>query len=222
MIKEATMEKYCYDYPRPALTADVMALRWRLNQLEVLMIRRAKDPFKGQLALPGGFVDSQESPREAAARECLEETKVTVNPESLLEVGCFAAPDRDPRGWHISVAFVALLSCQVEAKAQDDAKEIEWLNLSEVIAGKYELAFDHIEIIHRTHEKLKVVSLTNPILLNLLDPPFRSRQARFLYRQIWGKALSPRSFKAWLRRVDMLERVGRALFTAKKHLKQPW
>ena len=79
-----------------------------------------------------------------------------------------------------------------------------------------------MEIIRQAHEKLKIISLTTPTLLSLLDSPFRTRQVRFLYRQIWGKNVSPRPFKAWLRRVDMVERVGRALFTAKTHLRRPW
>ena len=64
------MSKYKYEYPRPALTADVIALRWHNQELQVLLIRRAQEPFMGQLALPGGFVDEHESPLEAAIREC--------------------------------------------------------------------------------------------------------------------------------------------------------
>ena len=58
------MTAHTYEYPRPALTADVIALRWRHQRLEVLLIKRATEPFMGALALPGGFVDQRESPRE--------------------------------------------------------------------------------------------------------------------------------------------------------------
>jgi 8-oxo-dGTP diphosphatase len=220
--RETIMPNHCYDYPRPALTADIIALRWKRNQLEVLMIRRAHEPFQGELALPGGFVDQNETPLEAAARECMEETGVMTQADHLIEVGCFGNKDRDPRGWTVSVAFIAFLSSQTEASAQDDAKEVQWIPWHSLIKGEHTLAFDHAKIVIKAHETLKMYSLTTPALLNVLETPFRSRQVRFLYRQLWGDQLSPRSFKAWLRRVDLVERVGRALFQAKSHLRLPW
>ncbi len=216
------MTAHTYEYPRPALTADVIALRWRHQRLEVLLIKRATEPFMGALALPGGFVDQRESPRGAAVRECLEETQVTVDAERLIEVGTFGDPDRDPRGWTVSVAFIAFLPSETEASAQDDAQEVLWLSWSEVLGGEHALAFDHHHIIMATHERLQRESLTSSELLKLLGEPFRTRHARFLYRQLWGDRVSPRAFKAWLRKVDLVERTGRALFRAKGHLRLPW
>ena len=216
------MSKYTYDYPRPALTVDVIALRWRRQCLEVLMIKRASAPFEDSLAFPGGFVDQGESPREAAVRECLEETLITVVAQDLIEVGVFGAPGRDPRGWSVSVCMIAFLGADTEAVAQDDAREVLWLPWSELKNAQHQLAFDHQEMVFAAHKTLQRRSLSTPHLLKLLNEPFRTRDARFLYRQLWGEAVSPRSFKAWLRKVELVERVGRALFKSASHLKLPW
>ena len=216
------MSKYKYEYPRPALTADVIALRWHNQELEVLLIRRAQEPFMGQLALPGGFVNEHESPLEAAIRECAEETSVKAQAEQMIEVACFGDKDRDPRSWTVSAAFVALLDSTAEAKAQDDAKEVLWYSWQKLINGEQDLAFDHMDIIQKAHKVLQRQSLTSAKLLTLLDSPFRSRHARFLYRQLWNDQISPRAFKAWLRQVDLLERCGRALYVAKSSLRLPW
>ena len=76
---------HTYEYPRPALTADLIALRWREGQLQVLLIKRSHDPFSGHWALPGGFVDSGERPISAAARELREETGVSVEEELAVK-----------------------------------------------------------------------------------------------------------------------------------------
>ena len=216
------MSQHTYEYPRPALTADLIALRWREGQLQVLLIKRSHDPFSGQWALPGGFVDGGESPVSAAARELQEETGVSVDEESLIEIGAFGAPGRDPRGWTVSVAFVGLVSADVEAKAGDDAAEVKWASWSAVCVGAEALAFDHQEIITRAQTRLSELTLTSPALLALLGDRFRIRHARHLYRQLTTRPISPRVFKAWLRKGDALERVGSALYRARRSIKLPW
>jgi 8-oxo-dGTP diphosphatase len=221
---------HSYDYPRPALTADVIALTFHQGTLKILMIERAHAPFEGHWALPGGFVDEGESPHEAAARELLEETGVRLKPEVLIELGCFGAPGRDPRGWVVSVATLALLppsppSATGErplpsAAAGDDARTTRWLSLSEL--KELPLAFDHAHLIERALERLCELTQTSTLPLSLLPTPFRHRHARHLYSQLWEQTISPRELKAWLRRVDALERVGNAQYQAKASIKRPW
>ncbi len=216
------MRQYKYEYPRPALTADVIPLRWYKQELQVLLIRRAQDPFKNQWALPGGFVNENETPLLAAIRECAEETSIEALPEQMVEVACFGTKDRDPRSWTVSVVFVALLDPNAEAMAQDDAKEVCWYSWQKLVQGQEDLAFDHQDMIDKAHALLQKESLTSPKLLGLLEKPFRSRHARHLYRQLWGDSISPRAFKAWLKKVDLVERSGRALYRAKSKLRLPW
>lgn len=105
----------------------------------VVLIRRGSDPFEGQWALPGGFVEVGETVEQAAAREAAEETGLAVEIARL--VGVYSEPERDPRGHNVSVAFLArVLSGQM--RAATDASEVQALDPSSV-----DLAFDHAKII---------------------------------------------------------------------------
>jgi 8-oxo-dGTP diphosphatase len=106
----------------------------------VLMVRRKNPPFKGHLALPGGFVEIGETVEEAAHRELAEETGLEA--VSLRLVGVYSKPERDPRGHTCSVAFLAEVRNK-EAKAGDDADAVVWV---EDVDGA-EIAFDHRQII---------------------------------------------------------------------------
>lgn len=105
----------------------------------IYLIRRGNEPFEGQWALPGGFVEVGETVEEAAVRETGEETGLTVEVERL--VGVYSAPDRDPRGHNVSVAFLARV-VGGEPEAATDASEVSILDPQTV-----ELAFDHREIV---------------------------------------------------------------------------
>jgi 8-oxo-dGTP diphosphatase len=105
----------------------------------VVLIRRGSEPFEGQWALPGGFVEVGETVKEAAVREAAEETGLAVEISRL--VGVYSDPERDPRGHNVSVAFLAqVLSGQMQAAS--DASEVDVLAPDSV-----ELAFDHRQII---------------------------------------------------------------------------
>jgi 8-oxo-dGTP diphosphatase len=133
--------KYIYDYPRPAVTVDVVIVT-REERPRVLLIRRKHEPFAGAWALPGGFVDMDEPLDMAANRELLEETGVPA--QELVQLHAFGAPGRDPRGRTISIAYLAEVEPDaVKPKAADDAAEVGWFSLQRPPS----LAFDHKEIL---------------------------------------------------------------------------
>jgi 8-oxo-dGTP diphosphatase len=134
---------YCYPFPRPAVTADIVIFRENGEALEVLLVKRAKDPFKGMWAIPGGFVDENEAVEKAAARELLEETG--LRSVRLRQFGVFGDPGRDPRGHTISVAYFGIVRATAKAKAADDAAEIGWFPVDR----PPKLAFDHRKILRR-------------------------------------------------------------------------
>src|SRR5689334_22462714 len=154
------------EFPRPSLTADVVVvIPDRPKHLRVLMIARAKEPFAGAWALPGGFVEPNETVGEAAARELLEETGLT-NIE-LSEIGCFSKPGRDPRGWVVTIAHLAVIPPERarDIKAGDDAADAAWLDLE--LSGTSDafrlshggspvndLAFDHRDILAAAVKRL--------------------------------------------------------------------
>ena len=199
------------EYPRPALTVDVVTLRYRGGHLELLLIKRKSDPFAGMWALPGGYVDQGESPEDAALRELAEETLST---RPLFSIGVFGAPERDPRGWVVSAAYMAFAPTDCTAVAGDDAAEVDWHPLDTLP----KLAFDHEEVISAARARLLEMAQTGTEPLNLLPATFRTRTARHLYSQIIGQPLNARSFKAWLRRREAIRRVGPGRFERTPHL----
>ncbi|GGV45929.1 NUDIX domain-containing protein [Streptomyces spectabilis] len=109
----------------------------------VLLIERGWDPFKGQWALPGGYVDPGETSRAAAARELAEEAGVYASEAELEQVGAFDRPGRDPRGRYVSVAYHLTVLPGTAIEAGDDATRAQWWPLGDLPP----LAFDHPEII---------------------------------------------------------------------------
>ena len=124
-----------------AVTVDSVVFCNANNKFKVLLIKRRNDPFEGQWALPGGFIDENEDLITAAKRELEEETGVVVN--TMEQVRAFGKPDRDPRGRTISIAFVSRIFEEASLKAGDDAAEASWV----IIDHLPQLAFDHAEII---------------------------------------------------------------------------
>jgi 8-oxo-dGTP diphosphatase len=139
--KSNRAKTHCYDHPRPALTVDIALFHRSGNRVDVLLIKRAREPFKGQWAFPGGFVDKDESLDDAAARELFEET--ALSSIHLEQIGAFGDPGRDPRGHTVSVVFAAVLDHRVRARAADDACEVAWHSASNPPG----LAFDHKKIL---------------------------------------------------------------------------
>ncbi len=145
------MGKYSYLYPRPGLTVDIVGLLCQNGVWRVLLIKRAKEPFKNKWALPGGFVEENEDLEVAARRELKEE--VNVEPTVLRQFYCFGKPGRDPRGWCVSIGFVAVFDEKMykTVRAGDDAKDADWFAVTKLP----ELAFDHNEIVARALETVK-------------------------------------------------------------------
>jgi 8-oxo-dGTP diphosphatase len=130
---------------RPLLTVDVIVTVFREDRHNVLLIRRKRSPFDGCWALPGGFVEPNEPLETAARRELWEETG--AEPAHLAQLHAFGDPGRDPRGWTISVAYLALMKEEDaqgwNLQADSDADEVGWFDLDDPPP----LAFDHGDIL---------------------------------------------------------------------------
>lgn len=157
-------KKFCYEYPRPALTADCVVFGFDGNSLSVLLIERKHEPFKGCRAFPGGFLNPDEDVEQCVRRELREETGLENIAAEQLHV--FSRPDRDPRHRTVTVAFMALVDpTEYKPCAGDDAAQAGWFPLTEIP----ELAFDHAEILQTAVNRLK----------NRIEQGFRGNLQRF-------------------------------------------
>ena len=131
------------EYPRPALTVDMVVFSWQRGKLYVLLVQRGAQPFAGEWALPGGFVNIDEPLEAAAARELAEETGLIGM--DLEQLHTYGEPQRDPRGRVVTVAYLALLpsSAALDVHGADDAAQARWFPIDDLP----QLAFDHSQIV---------------------------------------------------------------------------
>ncbi|MBL7905504.1 MAG: NUDIX hydrolase [Bacteroidales bacterium] len=133
---------YTYPYPRPAVTVDAVVFRKPASKAEILLIKRARAPFEGHWALPGGFIEMDETPEEAVLRELKEETGITG--VEMKQLHTYGAVDRDPRHRTLSIAYFGLLSDNTQtASGADDAAMAAWYSTEDLPR----LAFDHLQIV---------------------------------------------------------------------------
>ena len=130
---------YTYKYPRPAVTADCVVITSE-EEPRVLLIERGEEPFKGCWAIPGGFLNMDETTEQCAIRELEEETGLKI--DKANQIGAYCKVDRDPRGRTISVAYLAIVERPLEVSGEDDAAKANWFPVNALPP----LAFDHDEI----------------------------------------------------------------------------
>lgn len=194
---------YCYEHPHPALTTDVVIFTIRDAQLEVLLIRRAAEPYRGSWALPGGFVDIDEDLEVSAMRELREETGVTG--VYLEQLYTFGAPRRDPRERVISVAYYALVpSDRLQLRAASDAQALAWFPLDALPP----LAFDHDEMIAMAHKRLASKLDYSTIALQFMPDQFTLSALQKVYEIVLGEALDKRNFRKRVMAYSCIEDTG--------------
>jgi 8-oxo-dGTP diphosphatase len=191
---------YCYEYPRPAVTVDMVVFALDGTALRALMVRRKRDPFAGAWAVPGGFLELDEPAEAAARRELREETGLAAVGH-VEPIGFFAAPGRDPRGRTISLAFAGVVRWPApRVRGADDAAEAAWLEPGRIDA----FAFDHAEVLAVARRWLAAGVATGPLGPALLPLPFGDQHVRALLRAALGSA---RRAAAWRRRQERAGRV---------------
>lgn len=195
------MTKGFDSYPRPSVAVDVVCLSAERGQLSVLLYERTIDPQRGALALPGGFVQIDESLDDAAAR--LLKDKAGLEGVFLEQLHAFGAPGRDPRGRVITVAYVALLDAGRfnSATALKLPVRVPWAGTTggpvEVVEGvrRATLFLDHAHIVGTAIERLRAKLDDTPISLHLLPPTFTLRELQDAYEAIRGTPVNKDSFR---------------------------
>lgn len=199
---------YTYEFPRPSLTVDcvVFALD-EDNVLKVMLIQRNLSPFKGQWALPGGFVHVDESLEAAARRELQEETGIAN--VFLEQLYTFGEVERDPRDSEallqadrvVTVAYYALVNLwDYRIEAATDASDAAWFPITQLPS----LAFDHDKILQVALNQLKFKVRYEPIGFELLPKKFTLSQLQKLYETVLGQTLDKRNFRKKILKMDLL------------------
>lgn len=191
---------YVYSHPRPAVTVDGVVFGIDdEKQLKTLLIQRRLAPFAGEWALPGGFVRPEEDLLTAVRRELAEETGVAD--VQLRQLQTFGDPQRDPRGWVITVAYTALVNLRdYRIQAATDAKAADWVSIAQLPT----LAFDHAQILQVALTALRSQIRHQPIGFELLPERFTLTQLQQLYEVVLGCPLDKRNFRRKLLKLGFL------------------
>jgi 8-oxo-dGTP diphosphatase len=196
---------YTYEYERPALTVDcvVFGLDLIKKNLNILLIKRNLDPFKGNWALPGGFVHMDEDLEEAARRELLEETGLSNI--YLEQLSTFGQPGRDPRGRVVTIAYVALVKMNdLQLHADTDASDAGWFAIGDFPS----LAFDHENILDLAIIRLKSNVRNHPIGFEMLPKKFTLSQLQSLYEIVLETTIDKRNFRKKILSMKLLIDLG--------------
>lgn len=181
------------EYPIFSVTVDVVCLTVREDRFQVLLVRRGEKPFKGKLALPGGFVRIDEDLEAAARRELTEETAVRA-PSYIEQLATYGAPKRDPRGRTVSVAYLAVAPDLGEAAGGSDAAEADWHDVNEALVNSKALAFDHARILSDAVERARGKLEYFPLAAEFCPPEFTIGELRHIYELVWDTRFDPANF----------------------------
>lgn len=188
------------------LSVDAVVFGYEEGNISVLLIKRKYDPFKGQWAIPGGFIDNEESLEDAVERELFEETGVKIN--YLEQLYTFGKPVRDPRGRVVSIAYFGLVRPNAfKISASTDAEEVQWFKIDELP----KLAFDHKEILKTAIQRLQGKITYEPIGFELLDKKFPFSDLEKLYTTLLGRDIDRRNFRKKIVSLNVLDELDEKL-----------
>ena len=194
---------YTYEYQHPAVTVDACLFTILQDQLKIILIRRGVEPFKGDWALPGGFIHMDENLEEAVKRELEEETGASGFYMEQLET--FGQVNRDPRERVVSVAYFALAPAEhVNLKAGTDASEVAWYPVDNLP----DLAFDHAGIVSKAVNRVRSKVEYSTVAFEFLPPKFTISDVRHVYECVQGRPIDKRNFHKWLLSRDLIQPLG--------------
>ncbi|MCG1036806.1 NUDIX hydrolase [Polaribacter sargassicola] len=184
------------------LSVDAVVFGYEAGSISVLLIKRKYEPFKGEWAIPGGFVLENESLESAVERELKEETGITI--DYLEQLYTFGNPNRDPRSRVVSVAYFGLVKPSAfKIFASTDAEEVQWFHIDELP----KLSFDHEEILKKAIARLQAKITYEPIGFELLDTKFPFSDLEKLYTTLLGRAIDRRNFRKKILSLNILDQL---------------
>ena len=208
MSKVETQEEFVADYnpkeyPSNAYTADIIVMTIKDGKLCVLLVKRGGWPFKDCYALPGGFVNQDETSEEAASRELQEETGFGISSLYLEQLKTYSTPGRDPRMRVISTAYLVFMPYEElggNPEAGDDAVEARFFAIDDIYGfgddpDGLRLAFDHETILKDALERTQAKLEYTPLATEFLDDSFTIPELRRVYEAVWGFPVHASNFR---------------------------
>jgi 8-oxo-dGTP diphosphatase len=199
------------DFPRPIASVDLVIVALSPNGLDALLMQRGEEPFAGFWALPGGFVRPEEdADLEAAARRVLRQ-KTGIETPYLEQLQSFGDGRRDPRGWSLSVAYVALIAAdQVGLQAGANATDVAWRPIDGERAAP-QLAFDHAEILRSGLRRIRNKVEYSTLPAHLLPAAFTLSDLQSVYERLLGRPLDKSAFRKRIAEADFAEPIPGAM-----------
>lgn len=188
-------------YTQPLVSVDVVLLTLKDNQLCTLLARRDVEPFKGEWALPGGYVhtDEDEVAEDSAVRVLA--TKAKLTSPYLEQLQTFTGRARDPRGWSVSVAYFALVPSSL--LPADPGPNRRWVPVAEMDGS--EMPFDHADIVRAAVHRLRSKTLYSTLPVHLIPEMFTLSQLQAVYETLLQGKLDKRSFRRHVEALGVLE-----------------
>ncbi len=192
------------DFEKPSVTVDNVIFGYHDNKISLLLLNRKEEPFANMWTLPGGYlhVDKNETFEQAAKRILI--NKTGISDVFLEQLYTFDAPERDPRGRVLSVAYFALVNpTKYEIMAGTAANDVQWFDWKALPT----LGFDHKTIVETAINRLKTKVLWQPIGFELLDTRFSMPELHTLYETILEKEFERRNFYKRIMELEILRKV---------------
>lgn len=197
-----------HDYEVPLTSVDMTIFTVRDEKLQVLLVKRAEHPAIGKWALPGGFINlkTDKNLDDTARRKLMEKTAVSA--PYLEQVETLGSSNRDPRGWSVTVTYLALINSEdIKFKKDQSSDDIAWVEINDAI-NKYKLAFDHQSILQCCYKRLKSKVQYTSLPVNLLADEFTLTELQKTFEIILGVSVEKKSFRRRILDANILEETG--------------
>lgn len=188
------------EFDRPSVTVDTIIFTIQGDDLKILLVERDSWPYEGQWALPGGFIDMDES-LETAATRVLDE-KTGVSDVYLEQLYTFGDPDRDPRTRVITVSYFALVNSDAVDLDDDRAAWHSAYDLPD-------LAFDHADIAEYAIKRLRWKLEYTTAAFSFLPETFTLTELQDVYEIVFDRAFDKRNFRKKIHDLDLVEDTGK-------------
>jgi len=197
-----------HEFDIPLTSVDMTIFTIEDDALKILLVKRAQFPAKGEWALPGGFINvkTDGTLNDTVSRKLKEKTGVEIS--HLEQVATYGSASRDPRGWSVTIAYMALISNKnITLTPDESSEEVIWLPIEE-IQNNYQLAFDHNAILADSYQRLKSKVHYTSLPINLLPKIFTLSELQKTFELILGYPIEKKSFRRRLLAADIIAETG--------------